>query len=368
MENGINRNKKIIRTSALGIGVNALMVLIKLTVGLFTNSIAIILDAINNFSDALSSIITIVATKLAGKAPDKKHPYGYGRVEYLSTIIIAGLILIAGGTSVKESIEAIINGEKAEYSTVTLVLIAIAIVVKFLSGRYVKKVGKEIQANSLIASGQEALYDCVLSIGTLVAALVAIFTNVSIEGYIGIGISLLIIKTGVEMMVETLSVIIGNRTDRELTARLRDMVNNYPQVNGTYDIILHNYGPSQHIGSVHIEVDESMDARSIHILTRKITADVYAQMGIILTLGIYSSNNNDPEAVAMKNDVLNIIREYPEVLQMHGFFLHEKTAGFDLVIAFKSDAMGIINEVKRRLEDLHPDYSFSIILDLDFSD
>ena len=163
----MERNKKIVQTSILGIAVNILLVIFKAAIGFIANSIAIILDAVNNLSDALSSIITIIGTKLSEKAPDKKHPYGHGRIEYFTSIIIAILVLAAGVTALKESVEKIINPEVANYSIASLIIVGVAVAVKFFFGRYVKKVGEKLNSQSLVASGTDALMDSILSLSTL---------------------------------------------------------------------------------------------------------------------------------------------------------------------------------------------------------
>ena len=179
----MEREKKIIRTSLLGILVNLVLVAFKAIIGVIVNSIAIILDAVNNLTDVISSIVTIVGTKMANKAPDKEHPFGHGRIEYFTSEIVSAIVLLAGITAIKESIEKIINPADTNYSIISLVIIAVAVIVKFVFGRYVKKVGKKFNSQSLIASGQDAYMDSVLSFTTLVAAIINYIWNLNLEGY-----------------------------------------------------------------------------------------------------------------------------------------------------------------------------------------
>ena len=174
----------------------------KAVVDVLSSSIAIVLDAVNNLSDALSSIITIVGTKLAGKAPTKKHPYGYGRIEYLTTVVIAVIVLTAGVTSLKESIEHIIHPETPDYSTVSIIIVSVAVVVKVLLGTYFKKRGKTLDSDSLVASGQDALMDSIISVSTVVAALVFVFFGVSLEAWLGVIISIFILKAGYDQRID----------------------------------------------------------------------------------------------------------------------------------------------------------------------
>ena len=366
----MDREQKIIRTSILGIGVNLVLVAFKAAVGLISGSIAVILDAVNNLSDALSSVITIIGTKLANRAPSKKHPYGHGRIEYLTGVLISMLVLAAGFTALKESVEKMIHPEMAKYSAVSLVIIVAAIAAKLFMGRYVESVGERINASTLIASGSDALFDAVLSAGTLAAALISLIWHVTLEGWFGAVISIFIIKAGLEMLGDTLDSIIGKRADKELSEQLKAIVCAYPQVRGAYDLTLHNYGPTQIIGSVHVELPDDMPAREIHKLTRAISVGVYNELGIVLTVGIYASNNSEGESKAIRERLDKIAGKHPEILQIHGFYFdgEQKSVTFDLVIDFSADRQAIEKAVHQEISQAYPDYTFYIVLDSDYSD
>ena len=287
----MDRQNKIIKTSIIGIIVNLILVAFKATIGILVNSIAITLDAVNNLTDALSSIITIIGTKLAGKAPDKDHPYGYGRIECFSSVIIAVIVLWAGITALQESWPKIFNPDVTSYTTVSLVIIAVAVIVKFLLGRYVKNVGENINSQALVASGSDAFFDAILSLSTLIAAIISIFFNISLEGILGVIISFVIIKASIDMLKETLDSMIGARVDSELSQKIKKSIEEVDGVYGAYDLSLHNYGPEDMQGSVHIEVDDDLTARDIHTLTREITFKIYKEFSIALTIGIYARND-----------------------------------------------------------------------------
>ena len=366
----MERNKKIVRTSILGIVVNIILVAFKAVVGLIANSIAIILDAVNNLSDALSAIITIIGTKLSEKAPDKKHPYGHGRIEYFTSIIIAVLVLIAGITALKESIEKTINPVEADYSIASLIIIAVAVVVKFFFGRYVKKVGKDLNSQSLVATGTDAFMDSILSLSTLVAAIISLIWHISLEGILGIIIAVVIIKSSIDILRETITIMIGIRADSELTNKLKTRIIEFEEVQGVYDLDLHSYGPSKMVGSVHIQVRDDMTAKEIHKLAREITIAIMQEFGIILTIGIYAANDKG-EFGEIKEELGNIIKSYKEIIQMHGFYVDEDTKNvfFDLIIDFqagdpKEIQKGVIKEIKEK----YPKYDYNVILDLDVSD
>lgn len=367
----MERSKKIVQISIVGIIVNLVLVAFKAAVGAVTGSVAVIMDAVNNLSDALSSVITIVGTKLAGRNPDKKHPYGYGQIEHVSSVTIAVIVLIAGLTSFKESFEKILRPETANYTTASLIIIAVAVLVKFLLGRYVKREGKKYNSESLIASGTDAVFDSVISLSTLVAAGVSILWNVSIEGWLGVVIAVIILKAGTEILMDSLGGIIGARVDSELSTKLKNHICEYQDVMGAYDLVLHRYGPERIIGSVHVELPDEMNAREIHSLTRNITEDVYYNYGIILTIGIYAANTTGEIYAEMKKKLLELISGYPEIIQMHGFYVDEgkMQVSFDLIIDFNSERKMIIHDnLIDQMKRQYPEYDFVVILDSDFSD
>ena len=287
----VSRDKIIVRTSIIGILTNVFLASFKAGIGLISNSIAVILDAVNNLSDALSSIITIVGTKLAGRLPDKKHPLGYGRMEYLTAMIVAGIVLYAGLTSAVESVKKIIHPEKADYSTISLVIIGVAVVVKIILGRYVKGQGEKVNSGSLIASGSDALFDAILSMSVLASAIIFILTGISLEAWVGVFISVIIIKSGIEMMIETVNEILGVRADKEVTDKIKKLMVEEPEVSGAYDLILYNYGPDKNYASVHIELPDTMTVKEVDKITRKLEKKVYKETGVILAgVGLYSIN------------------------------------------------------------------------------
>jgi len=366
----MERSKQIVRVSIIGILANLLLVGFKAMVGVFTGSIAVLLDAVNNLSDALSSVITILGMKLANRPPDKKHPYGYGRIENITAVTIAVIVLLAGLTSFRESLGKALHPEAAAYTAVSLIIIGAAVVVKLVLGRYVKAKGEQYNSESLVASGSDATFDAVISLSTLAAAGISMLWGVSIEGWLGLVISVVILKAGLEILLESLGGIIGSRVDSELSSRLKARVCEFPEVRGAYDLVLHRYGPEKTIGSVHIEVEDTLSARQLHGLTRQISEAVMQEFGIILTVGIYASNSGSDRASDIHRRTQEIIADFPEVLQMHGFYMDPDTenVSFDLIIAFGADQDRIRGEILRRLRTEYPETAFDVILDTDFSD
>ncbi len=365
-----SRDKVIVRTSIIGILTNVFLAAFKAGVGILSNSIAVILDAVNNLSDALSSVITIVGTKLAGRKPDKKHPLGYGRIEYLSAMIVSGIVLYAGITSAVESVKKIIHPEKPDYSVVSLVIIAVAVAAKVLLGRFVKAQGEKVNSGSLVASGSDALNDAILSASVLACALIFKIFGISLEAWVGIVISAFIIKAGVEMMQETLDDILGSRADKELTNEIKKILCTEPEVRGAYDLLVNNYGPDKNLASVHLELPDTMTAKQIDVLTRKLEKKVYQATGVILTgVSLYSYNTGDDEAAAIQKDVREKVMAHDWAVQMHGFFVdtEEKEMRFDAVISFDikpQEAIGILYE---ELKKAYPEYDIEISPDVDVS-
>lgn len=363
-----SREKTIVRTSVIGIITNVLLAGFKAAVGLISNSIAVILDAVNNLSDALSSVVTIIGAKLGAKAPDKKHPLGYGRIEYLSSMIVAAIVLYAGITSLVESIKKIIAPETADYSTVSLIIIAVAILVKLVLGTYVKRQGKKVNSGALTASGSDALFDAILSASVLASAVIYLVWHVSLEAYVGVVISVFIIKAGVEMMIETLNDIIGKRADKEVTALIKRLICEEPEVRGAYDLMLYNYGPSKDYASVHIELPDTMTVEQADRLTRAIQHRVFAETGVILTgIGVYSHNTSNDEAACIRNAVQKTILSHDWALQLHGFYADtdKKTIRFDVVLSFDIDRAEALEIMNGEISQMYPDYTLQIIPDVD---
>lgn len=367
-----NRNKIIVRTSVIGIIANVFLAAFKAVIGLTANSIAIVMDAVNNISDAASSVITIIGTKLAGREPNKKHPFGYGRIEYLSAMIISVLVLYAGVTAFVESVKKIIHPEKPDYTAVSLIIVGVAVLVKILLGLFVKKTGKKVNSDSLINSGSDALLDSIISASTLVAAAVYLIFHISLEAWLGAIIALVIVKSGFEMLKETLSKILGERVDAELARNIKKTILEYEEVNGVYDLVMHNYGPDSYNGSVHIEVPDTLSADDLDKLLRKIQIKIYQTHNVILTaIGVYSYNTKDPEAVEARLKVAEIVLSIPHVIQMHGFYLDkvEKTIRFDFVVSFDAkDRNEVYKEVCAKVHSEFPDYTLQVAMDTDFSE
>ncbi|MBQ3325455.1 MAG: cation transporter [Muribaculaceae bacterium] len=366
----MERNSQIIRTSVIGIVTNVLLAAFKAVVGLLASSIAIIMDAVNNLSDALSSVITIVGTKLSERPADRKHPFGFGRIEYFSAIIIAVIVLSTGITSLIESVKKIFNPTEPSYTTTTLIVIIVAIVVKIVLGQYVKSKGKQLKSDALIASGADALFDAAITLATLVAAGVMLLWNVSLDGILGALISLVIIKAGVEMLASPVNELLGARVSPELIDDIKREINAIDGVHGVYDITLHNYGPNVMIGSLHINVLDTLSAHDIHGLTRKISTMMYESHGIILTVGVYALATGENRRAELQNKVMQTLAANKDIVQVHGFYYSEKDQmlSVDVVPEISvHDDDSLVKQLVSDIQPLVPGTKVAIVVDHNYS-
>ena len=367
----MNRSQKIIRTSIIGIVANVLLAAFKAVVGILASSVAIVMDAVNNLSDALSSVITIIGTKLSERPADREHPVGFGRVEYFSAIIIAVIVLSAGVTSLIESVKKIIEPTEPDYTTVTLIVIAVAIVVKLILGQYVKRQGQQLKSDALIASGSDALFDAIITLATLVSAGIMLLWHVSLDGILGALISIIIIKAGFDMLASPINELLGARVSDKLVKDIKKEVSDFNGVHGVYDIILHNYGPNVLIGSLHINVYDTMNAHEIHGLTRRITEQMFERHGIIMTVGIYAVATGSNRRAELQSMVMQTLAKHKEIVQVHGFyyFEDEHRISVDVVpdISVHDDTT-LIAQLTNEIKALVPEEETTIVIDHNYSE
>lgn len=367
----MSRSAEIIRTSVIGVVVNVVLTIFKVIVGLMANSVAVMMDAVNNLSDAMSSVITIIGAKLSARPADHEHPFGFGRVEYFSAIIIAVIVLSAGITSFIESVKKIINPVEPDYSTMSIVIIVVAILFKLILGLYVKRQGRRLSSDALTASGSDALFDAVITFSTLVSAIVMLVWNVSLDGILGALISLVIIKAGVEMLASPVNELLGARISQDFVADIRNEVMTFDGVHGVFDVILHNYGPEVMIGSLHINVNDTMNAYDIHGLTRRISERMFDKFGIIMTVGIYAIATGHDKRSHLQGSLTQYLSKRQDVVQIHGFYYYEEE---NLVSVDVVPALSVRDDTQFRamlmdeLKKEFPDVRISVVIDHNYSD
>lgn len=363
------RDRIIIRTSAIGVIANLLLAAAKAVTGIFAHSIAILLDAINNLTDVLSSVVTIIGTRLAGKMPDKKHPLGHGRIEYLSAMIVAAIVLYAGIASGVESVKKLLHPETPDYSPLSIGILIMAVIVKLLLGKYVSMVGKKVHSGALTASGADAFFDAVVSLSVLLCAVLFLLTHIRLEPVVGLLIAGVIIRTGVSLLMEAFDDLLGKRFDSAYLAAIRETICADSCVQGAYDLMLHSYGPNLCIGSVHVEVPDTMTAKEIDRMQRRIAGDVLKRHGVLMTcIGIYAVDLRDSTVCSMREEIRKIVLGHEGVLQLHGFYAEpeQKTASFDVIIDYGlSDRYALFRHISDDVQKAYPDYAFHITLDID---
>ena len=362
----MDRNSQIIRTSVIGIIANVLLAAFKAIVGIIANSVAIVMDAVNNLSDALSSVITIVGAKLSQRPADNKHPFGHGRIEYFSAIIIAVIVLSAGITSLIESVKKIFEPVSPTYTATTLIVIIVAIAVKLILGEYVKRKGKQLKSDALTASGSDALFDAAITLTTLISAGIMLIWNVSLDGILSTLISAVIIKAGIEMLASPVNELLGARVPAELTRQIKEEVSAFEGVHGVFDLILHNYGPEVMIGSLHINVYDTLSAYDIHGLSRKISMQMYEKHGIIMSIGIYAISTGENQRTELQSKVMEKLSAHKEIIQIHGFYCSEKEKMFSVDVvpdmSVHNDA-ALSASLVSELQPLAPDMRVTVVID-----
>ena len=308
---------------------------------------------------------------MSERPADRKHPFGHGRIEYFSAIIIAVIVLSAGVTSLIESAKKIFYPTQLEYTTTTLVVIIVAIMVKLVLGRYVKSKGEQLCSDALIASGSDALFDAVITLATLVSAGIMLVWGVSLDGILGVLISIVIVKAGVEMLSSPVNELLGTSISAELTQQIKKEVSDFEGVHGVFDLILHNYGPQMKIGSLHINVYDTMSAHDIHGLTRKITMQMLRRHGIILTVGVYAVATGNNKNAELQAKVMQALKARKDIVQVHGFFYSEdeNMISVDVVPDISvHDEASFLCQLSHDIQPLVPGIHLEIVVDHNYSE
>lgn len=368
---GKDREDKIIKTSSYGMIANALLTILKIFIGLKSNSIAILVDAVNNLTDAGSSLITIIGTKLAGKDADKDHPFGYGRIEYLSAMIIAVLILYAGVSALVEAIKKIINPVEPTYTTITIAVVALSVIVKLVIGIYFSRVGEDVRSESLLNSGKDSKLDSIVSLSILLAAGLYELFDISIEAYLGAIISAIIIKSAIDMLNKTISQLLGENINPKLAQEVIATVEGFPGVEGANALVLNNYGPNDWNGSIDIGVPDYYTAEQLDEVIRDIQLEVYYKYHIMLTaVGVYPINKTNQKISDIKGEIKKIISSHQYVDGIHGLYVDQmdKEIRFDVIISLDADdRLGVLEEVMVDVKDKFPDYHIEAFPNVDYT-
>ena len=370
------RGKYIFLGGLVGIISNLLLFIIKLSVGLITSSIAIMADAFNNLSDASSSIITIVGFKLSDKPADAEHPFGHGRIEYISALIVSFMVMLVGFQFVKSSLERIFNPVDIKFEIIPFVLLLISIFVKVWLSSFNKFVGNKIDSSALKAASVDALGDVFTSSCVVISYLAAKFTSFPIDGYLGTLVALFILYSGFSLTKETLNPLLGEAPDPELVQKIQDMVLSYDKITGVHDLIIHNYGPCRCMASIHAEVPCDISIMEIHEIIDKAEREISEKLKIYLVIHMDPIAIEDEEVKKDFNMVCDIIEKDERIKSIHDFRVvgqgEVKNLLFDIVIdsekMFKTMTKHetLINEINKAVKEIHPKYNCIITVDNDY--
>ncbi len=370
------RGKYIFLGGLVGIISNLLLFTIKLSVGLITSSIAIMADAFNNLSDASSSIITIVGFKLSDKPADAEHPFGHGRIEYISALIVSFMVMLVGFQFVRSSLERIFNPVDIKFEIIPFVLLLISIFVKVWLSSFNKFVGNKIDSSALKAASVDALGDVFTSSCVVISYLAAKFTSFPIDGYLGTLVALFILYSGFSLTKETLNPLLGEAPDPELVQKIQDMVLSYDNITGVHDLIIHNYGPCRCMASIHAEVPCDISIMEIHEIIDKAEREISEKLKIYLVIHMDPIAIEDEEVKKDFNMVCDIIEKDERIKSIHDFRVvgqgEVKNLLFDIVIdsekMFKTMTKHetLINEINKAVKEIHPKYNCIITVDNDY--
>lgn len=359
---------------AVGILVNVLLFAIKLSVGLLAGSVAVMADAFNNLSDAASSIITIIGFKMANKPADAEHPFGHGRIEYISALIVSFLVMLVGLQFIKSSLERITNPSIVKFEVIPFLLLLVSIFFKLWLSKFNKTVGHKINSSALKAAATDALGDVFTSSTVVISFLLAKFTQFPLDGYIGVFVACAIIYSGYGLIKETLNPLLGEAPDPVLVNNISDMVMSYENINGIHDLVVHNYGPGRIMASIHAEIPSDIDVMTIHHIIDTAEREISKKLNIYLVIHMDPICVDTDEIIDARKIVEDVLKTYPAVKSLHDFRVvgenDIKNLIFDIVVnptdlndCFTKEKLSQF--IERDIKKLHPQFNCIITVDLE---
>ena len=364
-----SREGVIMTTSFLGVLVNIACALVKIIIGALAGSIAIITEGLNNAADVLSSVLAIVGTKLAGKHPTKKYPFGFGRIEYFTSLIISILILLTAYEALTESISLIANPKIMELSTLIIIIIAVSAVIKFGLGVYVEKQGEKINSATLIGIGKDSKSDCIISVVTIVASFVYLFFDISVDAYAGIITSIFIFKAGYGVLKDTVGDLIGTSGDRELATDLYNLIRQNPIVLNAADMMLHNYGPDRYSGSVNIEIDHARTVEEIYASIHAMQLEIMHEYNIVMVFGIYAVDRDHENVIEMRKYIGDFVAKTEHVVSFHALYIDPNNNDIycDLVVDYDlRDWDELRNDFIEYMKTKYPENNLELVIETEF--
>ncbi len=359
-------------SSVVGIVCNIILFVAKFAMGTIAGSIAIISDGFNNLSDCASCVVTLFGYKMAAKPADKDHPFGHGRVEYLTSLVIAIVIIMVGFELFTGSIDKVLHPTKVTFSYVVLATLIISIVVKVWMGLFNRKLGKKINSSVMLATSKDSMNDVVATSATVVALVASMWTDAPIDGIMGIVVSLFILLSGFDIVKETVDELLGQPADEELVNKLSEMVEENPYALGMHDLIIHSYGPGNLIGSVHIEVDGKGNIMEIHDVIDELERDIYEELGVRMTIHMDPVEMDNELLNECKNMMIGIVKNINKDLSLHDFRMvtgpSHTNLIFDLVVPHdcKLNEKDIKTAINDSLKDKEVKYYTVITFEREF--
>ena len=364
-----SREGVIVGTSILNVIINLFISLFKIVVGVISSSIAIISEGVNNATDTLTSLLTIIGSKLASKKADAKHPFGYGRIEYLIGLIIAVLILVSGFEVLKDSITRIFHPEELNISTFSLVILVVSAIIKYLMGVYTINNGKKISSLSLQGLGEECRNDSFVSLVTIAVTLIYLFSGLSLDAYAGVFTSFLIIKAGYELISQTISKILGESVSDELVAKLYSEIRNTKGILNAADMILHNYGPDAYTGSVNVEIDHNKTVGEIYDFLHRLQLKIMYEYSVVMVFGVYAVDKDSKVSKQLHKQISEYVKEHEHIISYHAIYLDKEHDRIycDLVVDYEvNDHEEVIKDFTEYLKKYYPDKQMVITIDTEF--
>ena len=364
-----SRDGVVAATSVLGIIVNVLIAALKVAIGVFASSIAILSSGVNNATDALTSVLTLVGTKLSAKRPDAKHPFGYGRIEYLTSLVIAGLILFSGFEMLIGSVELIFEPAEMRISHLMLVIIAVTAVIKYFMGVYMIRTGRKVDSGALVAVGLEGRNDAFVSLVTLFSAGVFLLFGWDIDAYAGVFTSVIILKAGFDVLRETVSALLGKPGQEELARQLYKELRAEPLVVNAADMMLHNYGPESYSGSVNLEISHEKTVGEVYQRLHQLQLRIMHEYKVTMVFGIYAVDNDHERIRQLRQEVAAFIQTQEHVCSFHALYIEPGTERIycDFVVDYQlKDWDGLERQFKAYLAERYPNSQVELTVETEF--
>lgn len=366
------RNAYGILATVVGLICNVILCAAKIAVGVLSKSMAILADGLNNFTDAGSSVVSMLGFRWANKPADKEHPFGHARYEYITGLIIAFIVLFLGFELIVSSVEKITAGEKTVATVIMMAVLAFSVVVKFGMFFYYRSVSRKIGSGSLKAAGADSLNDCISTIAILVCTVITYFTGTELDGYVGIAVALFIVFNGIKLIKETMSPLLGEKPSPSLVKKISEEICAYVGVKGIHDLIVHNYGPNRYFASVHVEVDAKTDVLKSHELADTIERE-FLEKGINLVIHMDPVIVDDERVNALKQIAVDALKNIDESLTLHDFRVvwgeNRKNLIFDVVVPydFRLTDKELISSIDEKIKETDPAAYPVISVDKDFA-